>query len=215
MLLCQQQQKHGGCLTFTRLLFVRQREATITSRTLQVGHSFLPRTVHSNSNSETNEELLLLHQNLGPLEALMKCVQMNWMAILVSRNFECFFFECPNNVVCCLLSSSTCPVAEIKEAGVIHACTTLRYVIFLSAQLGPSCSGKTSLVQLLATFCGRALRVLPMNSAMDTTELLGGFEQVSHLDLFPRGSLRWTNVKLWCIGVRSLEVAVGYCTVVG
>jgi len=31
---------------------------------------------------------------------------------------------------------------------------------------------------MLAALSGNRLRVLPMNSATDTTELLGGFEQV-------------------------------------
>uniref|UniRef100_A0A7N8X771 Midasin n=1 Tax=Mastacembelus armatus TaxID=205130 RepID=A0A7N8X771_9TELE len=43
---------------------------------------------------------------------------------------------------------------------------------------GPTASGKTSLVRLLALLTGHRLRVMAMNSAMDTTELLGGFEQV-------------------------------------
>ena len=60
-----------------------QREVKISSTVMQVGHSFLERRENSNSNSIGNERLLLLHQNLAPLEALMKCVQMNWMAILV------------------------------------------------------------------------------------------------------------------------------------
>lgn len=70
--------------------------------------------------------LSITHQALRPLESLMKCVEMGWMAILV----------------------------------------------------GPTGSGKTSLVRLLALLTGRRLRVMAMNSAMDTTELLGGFEQV-------------------------------------
>ena len=45
-------------------------------------------------------------------------------------------------------------------------------------QVGPSSSGKTSMVQVLASLSGRPLNVLHMNSEMDTTELLGGFEQV-------------------------------------
>ncbi|KAI8498711.1 AAA ATPase midasin, partial [Branchiostoma belcheri] len=43
--------------------------------------------------------------------------------------------------------------------------------------VGPHSCGKTSLVQLLAQLTGRRLQVLPVNSSMDTTELLGGFEQ--------------------------------------
>ena len=44
--------------------------------------------------------------------------------------------------------------------------------------LGSSSVGKTSLVQLLAHLTGHTLKIMAMNSAMDTTELLGGFEQV-------------------------------------
>ena len=44
--------------------------------------------------------------------------------------------------------------------------------------MGGAGSGKTSLVQLLSRLTGHKLHVLATNSAMDTTELLGGFEQV-------------------------------------
>uniref|UniRef100_M4AJ01 Midasin n=1 Tax=Xiphophorus maculatus TaxID=8083 RepID=M4AJ01_XIPMA len=49
---------------------------------------------------------------------------------------------------------------------------------WMTIVVGPTASGKTSLVRLLALLTGHRLRVLAMNSAMDTTELLGGFEQV-------------------------------------
>ncbi|XP_054617732.1 midasin isoform X2 [Dunckerocampus dactyliophorus] len=49
---------------------------------------------------------------------------------------------------------------------------------WMSILVGPTGSGKTSLVRLLAALAGKRLRVMAMNSAMDTTELLGGFEQV-------------------------------------
>jgi len=39
-------------------------------------------------------------------------------------------------------------------------------------------SGKTGAVHLLSQLLGQELRVLSINSAMDTTEILGGFEQV-------------------------------------
>jgi len=48
----------------------------------------------------------------------------------------------------------------------------------LAAQVGPRSCGKTSLVHLVAQLTGNRLEVMAMNSAMDTTELLGGFEQV-------------------------------------
>lgn len=49
---------------------------------------------------------------------------------------------------------------------------------WMSILVGPTVSGKTSLVRLLALLTGHRLRVMAMNSSMDTTELLGGFEQV-------------------------------------
>ncbi|XP_012709437.2 midasin isoform X1 [Fundulus heteroclitus] len=49
---------------------------------------------------------------------------------------------------------------------------------WMTIVVGPTTSGKTSLVRLLALLTGHRLRVMAMNSAMDTTELLGGFEQV-------------------------------------
>ncbi|TKS75776.1 Midasin MIDAS-containing protein [Collichthys lucidus] len=49
---------------------------------------------------------------------------------------------------------------------------------WMTILVGPTASGKTSLIRLLALLTGHRLRVMAMNSAMDTTELLGGFEQV-------------------------------------
>lgn len=49
----------------------------------------------------------------------------------------------------------------------------------LILQVGPSGCGKSNVVRLLATLTGQKLRSIAMNSAMDTTEILGGFEQVS------------------------------------
>lgn len=49
---------------------------------------------------------------------------------------------------------------------------------FSTDQVGPRSCGKTSLVHLVAQLTGNRLEVMAMNSAMDTTELLGGFEQV-------------------------------------
>lgn len=49
---------------------------------------------------------------------------------------------------------------------------------WLSILVGPSHSGKTTLVRLLAHLCGRPLEELNMNSSMDTMDVLGTFEQV-------------------------------------
>lgn len=100
------------------------RQFHITPLNLQVGSSVLQRS--GGAPVVLDPPLSITHQALRPLESLMKCVKMGWMAILV----------------------------------------------------GPSASGKSSLVHLLALLTGHRLRVMAMNSAMDTTELLGGFEQV-------------------------------------
>ena len=50
--------------------------------------------------------------------------------------------------------------------------------VHMHAQVGSSCSGKSSVVQVLAQLCGRKLVEFPMNTDTDTTELLGGFQQV-------------------------------------
>ncbi|RKO94177.1 P-loop containing nucleoside triphosphate hydrolase protein [Blyttiomyces helicus] len=42
---------------------------------------------------------------------------------------------------------------------------------------GPSASGKTSLIRLLAMLCGERLEEFSMNPGVDAVELLGGFEQ--------------------------------------
>lgn len=46
-------------------------------------------------------------------------------------------------------------------------------------QVGPSGCGKSNVVRLLAALTGQKLKSIAVNSAMDTTEILGGFEQVS------------------------------------
>lgn len=96
----------------------------ITPYDVQIGYSVLSRSSYAPHPSR--QPLSLLHQSFQYLEPIMKCVQMNWMVILV----------------------------------------------------GPASVGKTSLVQLLAHLTGHTLKIMAMNSAMDTTELLGGFEQV-------------------------------------
>lgn len=55
-------------------------------------------------------------------------------------------------------------------------CVHMGWMVIL---VGPAAAGKTSLVQLLAYLTGHQLKIMAMNSSMDTTELLGGFEQVS------------------------------------
>ncbi|KAK9303268.1 hypothetical protein QLX08_005030 [Tetragonisca angustula] len=60
-------------------------------------------------------------------------------------------------------------------------CVNMNWMAIL---VGGSGTGKTSLVHLLANLAGQKLKSIAVNSAMDTTEILGGFEQVSHFFLF-------------------------------
>ncbi|KAF2979584.1 hypothetical protein EK904_005640 [Melospiza melodia maxima] len=57
----------------------------------------------------------------------------------------------------------------------VMKCVHMSWMVIL---VGPAAVGKTSLVELLAHLTGHRLKIMAMNSAMDTTELLGGFEQV-------------------------------------
>lgn len=56
------------------------------------------------------------------------------------------------------------------------------------------------MVRLLAALTGQKLRSIAMNSAMDTTEILGGFEQVS-------GNVRQINIflMLFAVNLRIFE----------
>ncbi|XP_013187576.2 midasin [Amyelois transitella] len=49
---------------------------------------------------------------------------------------------------------------------------------WLSILVGPTATGKSSIVQVLADLTGNDLQVVPVTSAMDVSDLLGGFEQV-------------------------------------
>ncbi|XP_061479315.1 midasin isoform X2 [Rhineura floridana] len=68
-----------------------------------------------------------------------------------------------------LLHHSLQPLESVMK------CVHMSWMVIL---VGPAAAGKTSLVQLLAYLTGHQLKIMAMNSSMDTTELLGGFEQV-------------------------------------
>ncbi|XP_017784384.1 PREDICTED: midasin [Nicrophorus vespilloides] len=51
---------------------------------------------------------------------------------------------------------------------------------WMSILVGTAGCGKSSVVRTLAKLAGKALRVLPVTSAMDTTDILGGFEQTDY-----------------------------------
>ncbi|XP_013912735.1 PREDICTED: midasin-like, partial [Thamnophis sirtalis] len=64
---------------------------------------------------------------------------------------------------------------SLQPLEAIMKCVHMSWMVIL---VGPAAAGKTSLLQLLAYLTGHELKIMPMNSSMDTTELLGGFEQV-------------------------------------
>jgi midasin (ATPase involved in ribosome maturation) len=97
---------------------------SITDEWVQIGHATVPRRNSLPRSKASRTEML--PRLLCPLQALLKCVEMGWLAIVV----------------------------------------------------GPPSSGKTSLVRLAAELTGNVLHEFAMNSSVDTTELLGGFEQV-------------------------------------
>ena len=64
---------------------------------------------------------------------------------------------------------------DLRPLDSMMACVKMNW---LSILIGPSGCGKTSCVKTLAALCGRKLRQFWMNSSIDTTELLGGFQQI-------------------------------------
>ncbi|KAH3757277.1 AAA ATPase midasin [Pelomyxa schiedti] len=68
-----------------------------------------------------------------------------------------------------LLQSFTSPLQHIMK------CIEMGWLTIL---VGPTASGKTSLVRLLSVLTGNRLHEFSMNSSVDTMELLGGYEQV-------------------------------------
>ncbi|KAI9594948.1 P-loop containing nucleoside triphosphate hydrolase protein [Syncephalis fuscata] len=98
---------------------------TVTSNCLRIGDAQLPRESIIEGRA-ASIPLRLLHTQLPVLSSIMKCIEMQWMPILI----------------------------------------------------GPSASGKTSLIKWLAQMTGHPLDIFCLNSGVDTTELLGGFEQL-------------------------------------
>ena len=100
----------------------------ITSDYLNIGNTIVPISSNSfNKHLKYNyPELQILPNQLNQLENIIKCIELNWMVILI----------------------------------------------------GNSASGKTSLIQVLSNLLGKPLHQFYMNSSVDTTELLGGFEQI-------------------------------------
>lgn len=90
---------------------------------VRVGLSSLHRTANASNLSTKN--LILRNESVAYFEAAMKCIDLQWMCLLV----------------------------------------------------GPSGVGKTTMIRCLASLCGQELVEIPLNSATDASDLLGGFEQ--------------------------------------
>ncbi|KAM9966569.1 hypothetical protein ACTFIR_006789 [Dictyostelium discoideum] len=110
----------------------KQPHYSISPEYLQIGSSILPRVQNGGASSfdssvlDNSSNIQLLQRLLNPLENIMKCIEMNWMSILI----------------------------------------------------GPTSTSKTSSIRLLAQLTGNTLYEFSMNSSVDTTEILGGFEQI-------------------------------------
>ncbi|KAM5286744.1 midasin isoform 2-T2 [Hipposideros larvatus] len=109
----------------------------------------------SNSNPYTGTRLL----HITPYD-----VQLGY-SVLSRGNYV----PAPSRRPLSLLHQSLQPLESVMK------CVQMSWMVIL---VGPASVGKTSLVQLLAQLTGHTLKIMAMNSAMDTTELLGGFEQV-------------------------------------
>lgn len=101
---------------------------------VQIGQSFLAYSTSSTTHRTQRalqlkpNKFFVTNTNVKYLELIAKCMEMNWMCVLVGR----------------------------------------------------SCTGKTSLVRMLASLVDVNLVEFSVNNATDTSDLLGGFEKVKH-----------------------------------
>ncbi|KAJ8918423.1 hypothetical protein NQ315_008120 [Exocentrus adspersus] len=75
-----------------------------------------------------------------------------------------------------LKQDRTCLVlrSQLQTLRSLAYCVNLNWMSIL---VGSSGCGKSSVVKTLANLAGKTLKTLPVTSAMDTTDILGGFEQ--------------------------------------
>nr|XP_031828776.1 midasin [Nomia melanderi]XP_031828783.1 midasin [Nomia melanderi] len=67
-----------------------------------------------------------------------------------------------------------------SQKNVFRSLVQCVHMNWISILIGDTGSGKTSLVHLLASVAGQKLKTIVVNSATDTMELLGGFEQTDY-----------------------------------
>ncbi|XP_065176268.1 midasin-like [Sycon ciliatum] len=68
-----------------------------------------------------------------------------------------------------------------EDNSALEALATSLQMGWMTILVGPSSSRRSAVIRTLAYCCGLKLVEMPVNSAMDTTELLGGFEQVDNV----------------------------------
>ncbi|XP_067947567.1 midasin-like [Watersipora subatra] len=66
-----------------------------------------------------------------------------------------------------------------KQLSALESLATCMDMGWMAILDGPDCSGKSTIARILCDLIGEELKVFSMNSAMDTTDLLGGFAQVT------------------------------------
>ncbi|XP_030747857.1 midasin-like isoform X2 [Sitophilus oryzae] len=82
-----------------------------------------------------------------------------------------------------------------NQLGVLRSLSYCVNQNWLAILVGSSGVGKSSVVKTLANLAGKTLRTLPVTSAMDTTDILGGFEQTNysrHLEEIAREAQKQT-----------------------
>lgn len=92
------------------------------------------------------------------------------------QNIQIGFSVLPRGTSCTSATSRHLSLLHhsLQSLEPVMKCVEMGWMVIL---VGPAAVGKTSLIQLLALLTGNKLNIMAMNSAMDTTELLGGFEQ--------------------------------------
>ena len=117
-------------------------------------------------------EMYPSYESIGKYSITAKEIQIGHAVI--TRNCDGYRSE-EDNTGDLYLMKSQLPVME----SLIH-CINMNWMALLVGETG---AGKTCLVKLLARLTGKRLLTLTVNSDMDVTELLGGFQQVDYKQL--------------------------------
>jgi midasin len=90
-------------------------------------------------------------------------LRLGWTSLSRTAALECDDEDC---------ALTPCRMPLLASLG---ECVSQKWMCLL---VGPSSTGKTSAVRTLATLCGRPLVEMSLTSGTDTSDLLGGFEQL-------------------------------------